>query len=144
MCGGAIISDFISTYRSKRLTADYLWSGLKNNSCNYYSKPLRSEITDVNDDFEADFQEFKDESDGEKKDVKPFSFTPKSLPPGDVYCIIRVTGLSAGTEDIGDSVGAVIYYAFVSDESETDDVECGQLSPTFHVCISGQRGGAHK
>ncbi|KAJ4958065.1 hypothetical protein NE237_025176 [Protea cynaroides] len=81
MCGGAIISDFIPTNRSKRLTADYLWSGLKNNSCNYYSKPLRSEITDVDDDFEADFQEFKDESDGEKEDVKPFSFAPKSPPP---------------------------------------------------------------
>ncbi|KAK6914633.1 AP2/ERF domain [Dillenia turbinata] len=75
MCGGAIISDFIPPTRSKKLTADYLWPDLKKNPSNYYSKPLRSEIIDVDDDFEADFQEFKDESDDEEGDVKPLVFS---------------------------------------------------------------------
>lgn len=72
MCGGAIISDFIPTSRSR------LWSGLQKNPGNYYSKPLRSEIVDIDDDFEADFQDFKGESDGEEEDFKIFSFAPKS------------------------------------------------------------------
>ncbi|XP_042507043.1 ethylene-responsive transcription factor RAP2-12-like [Macadamia integrifolia] len=82
MCGGAIISDFIPTSRSKRLITDYFYSGLEKNYANYYSKPLPSEsdIPDVDDDFEADFQEFKDDS-NEEEDVKPFSFAPKSRPP---------------------------------------------------------------
>ncbi|OVA13014.1 AP2/ERF domain [Macleaya cordata] len=78
MCGGAIISDFIPTSRSRRLTADYLWPDLKKNAGNYYSKPLRTGIVDIDDDFEADFQEFKDESEDEEGDVKSFSFTAKS------------------------------------------------------------------
>ncbi|XP_057981932.1 ethylene-responsive transcription factor RAP2-12-like [Malania oleifera] len=83
MCGGAIISDFIPTSRSRRLTAEYLWPDLKKPAAasrNGYSKSLRSEIVDVDDDFEADFQVFKDESDGEEGDVKPFVFSaaPKS------------------------------------------------------------------
>ncbi|KAF8401156.1 hypothetical protein HHK36_014460 [Tetracentron sinense] len=82
MCGGAIISDFIPTSRSRRSTADdYPWHDLKKNAGNYYSKPLRSEI--LFDDFEADFQEFKDESDVEEEDVKPFAFASKS-PEGSV------------------------------------------------------------
>ncbi|KAK6911807.1 AP2/ERF domain [Dillenia turbinata] len=80
MCGGAIISDFIPPTRSKKLTADYLWPDLKKNPSNYYSKPLRSEIIDVDDDFEADFQEFKDESDDEEGDVKPFVFPSNNKP----------------------------------------------------------------
>ncbi|XP_043721662.1 ethylene-responsive transcription factor RAP2-12-like [Telopea speciosissima] len=80
MCGGAIISDFIPTSRSKRLTAaDLVWD-IKNNSGSYFSKPLRSEITNVDDDFEADFQEFKDQSDEEVQNVKTFSFAPTSRP----------------------------------------------------------------
>ncbi|XP_010261706.1 PREDICTED: ethylene-responsive transcription factor RAP2-12 [Nelumbo nucifera] len=79
MCGGAIISDFIPTNRSRRLTADYLWPDLKQNSANYYSKPLRPAVVDVDDDFEADFQEFKDEIDEEEgEDVKPFTLASKS------------------------------------------------------------------
>ncbi|XP_042487904.1 ethylene-responsive transcription factor RAP2-12-like [Macadamia integrifolia] len=74
MCGGAIISDFIPTSRFKRPSAaGVVWDIKKN-----YSKPLGSEITNVDDDFEADFQEFKDESDEEVEDVKPFSFAPTS------------------------------------------------------------------
>ncbi|KAA8541588.1 hypothetical protein F0562_022740 [Nyssa sinensis] len=76
MCGGAIISDFIPASRSRRLTSDFLWpSDLKKNSSNYHSKPLRSEIVDLDDDFEADFLGFKDESDDEVEDVKPFAFS---------------------------------------------------------------------
>nr|AUZ96384.1 AP2 domain class transcription factor [Malus domestica] len=81
MCGGAIISDFIApAARSRRLTADYLWPDLKKpSSGKRFSKPLRSEIVDLDDDFEADFQEFKDESDvdedDEMVDFKPSAFS---------------------------------------------------------------------
>ncbi|KAL3825067.1 hypothetical protein ACJIZ3_021096 [Penstemon smallii] len=85
MCGGAIISDLLApeSRSSRRLTADLLWgsgaAGLKKkNLWNYHSKPLRSEpIVDLDDDFEADFQDFKDLSDDEGEiDVKkPFGFS---------------------------------------------------------------------
>lgn len=80
MCGGAIISDFIPVNpRSRRLTSDLLWADTKKSS-----KPKRSEIVDLDDEFEADFQEFKDESDVDDLDidvddllldVKPFAFS---------------------------------------------------------------------
>ncbi|PON62537.1 AP2/ERF transcription factor [Trema orientale] len=90
MCGGAIISDFISTTttpRSRRLTADYLWPDLKKSgsgSKRSSRKAPRSEIVDLDDDFEADFQGFKDESDVEEDDdlvdVKPFAFSARNNP----------------------------------------------------------------
>ena len=87
MCGGAIISDLIPPTRSQRLTADFLWpdlkkSGSKKGSGKRYSKP----VIDLNDDFEADFQEFKDgESDVDDlddvlADVKPFTFSATKKP----------------------------------------------------------------
>ncbi|GAV61387.1 AP2 domain-containing protein [Cephalotus follicularis] len=70
MCGGAIISDFIPVNpRSQRLTPDYLWGNLKKSS-----KPIRSELVDLDDEFEADFQGFKDESDDDV-DVKPVALS---------------------------------------------------------------------
>lgn len=82
MCGGAIISDIIAPARSRRLTdADFLWPSdakKKKNPSNYFSKRLRSEIVDLGDNFEADFQEFKDHSDDEDENddvVKPFAFS---------------------------------------------------------------------
>ncbi|XP_021716591.1 ethylene-responsive transcription factor RAP2-12-like [Chenopodium quinoa] len=92
MCGGAVISDFIPAGRSHRLNSDYLWPELKK-GVSGYSKPLRSEtvnVVDEDDDavadqaFEADFLEFKDESDDDISIIphfKPFSFglfKPKS------------------------------------------------------------------
>lgn len=80
MCGGAIISDFIPTRGSGRLTAGDLWSGLsgeankQKGSSARFSKPARSEVKAC-DDFEADFLEFKNESDAEEfQNVKPFPF----------------------------------------------------------------------
>nr|AEQ58797.1 ethylene response factor [Rumex palustris] len=79
MCGGAIISDFIPTKGSGRLTAGELWSGIPSEVTRQkgFSKPARSHMSDVFNDyvnFEADFLEFKDESDGEElEDVKPFA-----------------------------------------------------------------------
>ncbi|GMI91721.1 ETHYLENE RESPONSE FACTOR 74, related to AP2 12 [Hibiscus trionum] len=80
MCGGAIISDFIAPTRSRRLTADFLWPDLKKSesrkgSSKRYSKPEF--------DFEADFQDFKDEesdvdncdADDVLADIKPFAFS---------------------------------------------------------------------
>ncbi|KAF3451966.1 hypothetical protein FNV43_RR08062 [Rhamnella rubrinervis] len=82
MCGGAIISDFIGTPQSQRLAAEYPWRDLKKPSYGMrFSKPLRSEVLDVDDDFEADFQKFKDDSDVEDDDdvidVKPFTFAAR-------------------------------------------------------------------
>ncbi|KAK8551339.1 hypothetical protein V6N13_119809 [Hibiscus sabdariffa] len=86
MCGGAIISDFIAPTRSRRLTADFLWPDLKKSdskkgSGKRYSKP----VFDFADDFEADFQGFKDEEsdvDDVLADIKPFAFsaTKKTSP----------------------------------------------------------------
>lgn len=83
MCGGAIISGFIPTARSRRVAGDHLWANLKNpgsGNGNYLSKPVKSDIIDVDDDFEIDFQHFKDDSDlefdeDELVDVKPFAFS---------------------------------------------------------------------
>ncbi|XVF86975.1 hypothetical protein PTKIN_Ptkin18bG0083500 [Pterospermum kingtungense] len=77
MCGGAIISDLIAPTGPRRLTADFLWP--KKGSGKRYSKP-------VFDDFEADFQEFKDEvSDvddlDDDDDVKPFAFSATKKKP---------------------------------------------------------------
>ncbi|KAF8027483.1 hypothetical protein BT93_E0403 [Corymbia citriodora subsp. variegata] len=82
MCGGAIISDFIPNPRSRRLTSDFLWPDLKRSSGKKSQRQAKSEVIDVvDDDFEADFQGFKDESDveddfddGVEVDVKPFAF----------------------------------------------------------------------
>ncbi|XVF74235.1 hypothetical protein PTKIN_Ptkin13bG0094100 [Pterospermum kingtungense] len=92
MCGGAIISDFIPPARSRPLTADYLWpdvkkSGSKKGSGKRYSKP----VIDLDDDFEADFQEFKDEEsevddfdDDVLADIKPFAFSATKKPSSTV------------------------------------------------------------
>nr|AZN28828.1 ethylene-responsive transcription factor RAP2-12 [Fraxinus mandshurica] len=89
MCGGAIISDLSPPSRSTlKLTADLLWgsgaaadlaNGKRKIPGSYHSKPLRSKpVVDIiiDDDFEADFQDFKDHSDDEVEiDVKPFAFS---------------------------------------------------------------------
>ncbi|KAG8388441.1 hypothetical protein BUALT_Bualt02G0126200 [Buddleja alternifolia] len=91
MCGGAIISDLIppASRSSRRLTADLLWGSAtadlykKKNPGNYHSKPLRSQpVINSYDDFEADFQVFKDCSDDEGEiDVKePFAFSASTNP----------------------------------------------------------------
>ena len=73
MCGGAIIDDFIAPTSNRRLIESLLWpSDVKSN---YHSKPSRSEIVDLDDDFEADFQDFKDNSDAEENDFKSFAFS---------------------------------------------------------------------
>lgn len=84
MVGGAILSDIIAPPRSRRLTADFLWPSdakkkKKKNPSNYLSKPLRSDIVDpLADDFEADFQNFKDYSDFDEDEndaAEPFTFS---------------------------------------------------------------------
>ncbi|KAG5248807.1 hypothetical protein OIU76_004501 [Salix suchowensis] len=81
MCGGAIISDFIApttTARSsRRLTSGFEWFERKPFDNKKLSKPVGA---DPEDDFEADFQGFKDESDVEEDydvfvDAKPSSFS---------------------------------------------------------------------
>lgn len=89
MCGGAIISEFIpaaaaAAGRSRRLTAEYLWPDLKKTgSGRRFSKPMRPDaVIDLDADFEADFREFKDDSDIDEADeddlmvdMKPFAFS---------------------------------------------------------------------
>lgn len=90
MCGGSIISDYIDPSRtSRRLTAELLWGRLdlikkQKNPSNYHSKHLRS---DAIDDFEADFQDFKELSDDEdvEVDVKPFAFSASKQSTGDFF-----------------------------------------------------------
>jgi len=59
MCGGAIISDFISTAAvvggSRRVTADMLWPNLR--------KPSSKKPFFLDNDFEAEFRDFKDDAD---------------------------------------------------------------------------------
>nr|ACI46677.1 dehydration-responsive element binding protein [Galega orientalis] len=75
MCGGAIISDFIPAAAalggSRRVTADILWPNLR--------KPGTRKSFLLDDDFEAGFREFKDDSDfdddeDEDDNVKGFTF----------------------------------------------------------------------
>ncbi|KAI3524912.1 hypothetical protein L1887_03581 [Cichorium endivia] len=79
MCGGAIISDLIAptANRSRRLTADLLRQTVfVKNPSKSYSKPIRSEIFDVEDDFEAAFQGFKDEVEVEvEQHLNPSNFS---------------------------------------------------------------------
>ncbi|KAJ7963346.1 Ethylene-responsive transcription factor [Quillaja saponaria] len=90
MCGGAIISDYIpADPRSRRVTAEHLWPDLKKpSSGKRYSKLVKREFFNFNDDFEADFQEFKDDSETDEEDeeifgdVKPLpSFSRKTSKP---------------------------------------------------------------
>lgn len=84
MCGGAIISDFIPSPRSRRVTSEFIWPDLKKKKKNAKglkkSLEKRSSHSDLDDEFEADFQRFKDDSsvddfDDVFADVKPFVFT---------------------------------------------------------------------
>lgn len=82
MCGGAIISDFIPPASSRKLTADYLWPNLKKGKA--VSSKKKKHGFEIEDDFEADFNEFKDGSDESEGDesavdeVKPFAFGAKA------------------------------------------------------------------
>ncbi|XP_073010419.1 ethylene-responsive transcription factor 1-like [Typha latifolia] len=93
MCGGAIISGFIPPAKSQRVTADYLWPDLKKASKKRAKKHHAGEL----DDFEADFEEFGDESgesedeDDERElvDAKPFSFSSKGSFPRDGFSSLK-------------------------------------------------------
>ncbi|MQM23826.1 hypothetical protein Taro_056896 [Colocasia esculenta] len=84
MCGGAIISDFIPTARSRRVTADFVWPDLQKDSL-YGSKQRKKKVPPAveEDNFEADFQEFEGDSEEELEevvDVKPFAFAAAEAP----------------------------------------------------------------
>ncbi|KAI0495055.1 hypothetical protein KFK09_025202 [Dendrobium nobile] len=80
MCGGALISDFIPSARQRRATGDYLWAdqGKKKKKRNGGRKISEAEF---DDDFKADFREFKDEEEVDELEeftaAKPFAFRPK-------------------------------------------------------------------
>lgn len=78
MCGGAIISDFIPPVTSRKLTADYLWGNLSKAKTESSKNKKKNRSFEVEDDFEADFNDFNDDS-GEEEgsvvlDAKPFEF----------------------------------------------------------------------
>ena len=85
MCGGAIVSDFIPTARSRRVTdADLLWANLKKGGSKKKRGSRRCAVEETEDDFEADFQEFDNESgkseendEAELVDVQFSAFPPK-------------------------------------------------------------------
>ncbi|KAG2313927.1 hypothetical protein Bca4012_064557 [Brassica carinata] len=84
MCGGAIISDFIPPPRSRRVTSELLWPDLKKNA-KKSSKKRSSSFFDLDDEFEADFQGFEDDSSVDCDDVfaddaKPFVFAAARKP----------------------------------------------------------------
>ncbi|XP_060195333.1 ethylene-responsive transcription factor RAP2-2-like [Lycium barbarum] len=81
MCGGTIISNYIVSNRTS-LAAELLWgradlSKKQKNPGNYHSKHLRSEVVALDDDFEADFKDFKefDNDEDVEVDVEPFAFS---------------------------------------------------------------------
>ena len=78
MCGGAIISDFIPPPRSRRVTSEFLWPDLKKSAKK--SSKKRSSFFDLDDEFEADFQGFKDDSSVDCDDAKPFVFAGARTP----------------------------------------------------------------
>ncbi|PKU80280.1 ethylene-responsive transcription factor 1-like [Dendrobium catenatum] len=86
MCGGAIISDFIATARPQRVTANTLWPDLRKKKKG--GRKIRS--AEIEDDFEADFQEFEDETEvsevvdeydeDELIELKPYAFRQNGTP----------------------------------------------------------------
>jgi EREBP-like factor len=59
MCGGAIITDFIPTPASRRVTAEHLWpEKIVKNKKNKPRKRNKSKLVDLEYEFEADFKEF--------------------------------------------------------------------------------------
>ncbi|XP_074566013.1 ethylene-responsive transcription factor RAP2-2-like isoform X2 [Curcuma longa] len=87
MCGGAIISDFIPAGRPNwRLTSDYLWPDLKEGGGTKAGKKKKKNggrRLAMEDDFEADFEEFEEElmdSDVEVLKHKPLAFASKDSP----------------------------------------------------------------
>lgn len=102
MCGGAIISDFIPPPRSRRVTSEFIWPDLKKNvkGLKKISKK-RSNFFDLDDEFEADFQGFKDDSsldcddDDLFADVKPFVFTSTPKP------VVSSAAIAVDGKDLG-------------------------------------------
>ncbi|KAG7581918.1 DNA-binding domain superfamily [Arabidopsis suecica] len=90
MCGGAIISDFIPPPRSLRVTSEFIWPDLKNKGKSSKKRSnKRPDFFDLDDEFEADFRGFKDDSAFDCEDeidddvfvnVKPFVFTATTKP----------------------------------------------------------------
>ncbi|XP_078444591.1 ethylene-responsive transcription factor RAP2-2-like [Wolffia australiana] len=64
MCGGAILSDLIPTSRSRRVTPDLLWSESPH-IAKQRKRKVDFPLDDGDDDFEADFQDFNDDSEEE-------------------------------------------------------------------------------
>ncbi|CAA7024660.1 unnamed protein product [Microthlaspi erraticum] len=109
MCGGAIISDFIPPPRSRRVTSEFLWPDLKNKG--KASKKIwkkRPDFFDLDDEFEADFQGFKeDDSSFDCEDdidvfanVKPFVFTAATNPIASPAAGFASTGSVSGKKTV--------------------------------------------
>lgn len=106
MCGGAIISDFIAAgpaaRSSRRLTEEFLWpdQSAKALAGRNASRKKRGAFgfpkRIADDDFEADFERFEDDSEsedeGDEIDVKPFDLGPKPRPATEALSAAKAAG----------------------------------------------------
>ncbi|CAH2053735.1 unnamed protein product [Thlaspi arvense] len=103
MCGGAIISDFVPPPTSRRVTSEFVWPDLKNKGKSSKKRSKKSGFFDLDDEFEADFQGFKDDSSFDCEDdfdveddvfanVKPFVFTATTSPVASPAAALASTG----------------------------------------------------
>ncbi|EOA30781.1 hypothetical protein CARUB_v10013925mg [Capsella rubella] len=106
MCGGAIISDFIPPPRSRRVTSEFIWPDLKNKGkVSKKRSTKRSDFFDLDEEFEADFQGFKDESSFECDDdvyanVKPFVFNATTKPVASPASAFVSTGFTSAKKTV--------------------------------------------
>lgn len=105
MCGGAIISDFIplATAASRRVMAEHLWPGLEKGKQTRGRRRRGVEVPDDDDDddFEADFQEFSDETQVDEFDAVHFGFGSEApFPRGNSSEFSQKTLLFFVTSDV--------------------------------------------
>ncbi|KAG7577213.1 DNA-binding domain superfamily [Arabidopsis thaliana x Arabidopsis arenosa] len=110
MCGGAIISDFIPPPRSLRVTSEFIWPDLKNKGkASKKRSNKRPDFFDLDDEFEADFRGFKDDSAFDCEDeidddvfvnVKPFVFTATTKPVASSVPVFASTGSASAKKTV--------------------------------------------
>ncbi|CAL9220797.1 unnamed protein product [Arabidopsis halleri] len=115
MCGGAIISDFIPPPRSLRVTSEFIWPDLKNKGkVSKKRSNKRPDFFDLDGEFEADFQGFKDDSSFDCEDeidddifvnVKPFVFAAPTKPVASSVATFASTVGSASAKKTVESDG---------------------------------------
>ncbi|RRT67666.1 hypothetical protein B296_00039046 [Ensete ventricosum] len=91
MCGGAVISDYIPAEAGpRRVTTDYLWpdpnngrvmkEGERKKKKRRSGRGRRLPAEETDDDFEADFQEFEEDSEVDLFHIESFALTSEDKP----------------------------------------------------------------